>query len=441
MEKYNVLGHVVYYDERSSCFFYAKPSEADIASLPSVADLSSRLKVKKTSYTFCIEISERCNLACDYCFNASKKGRVMSSVEAIGYLERLFSIFPDGEKYVVDLSGVGEPLLVLNTIVRIAQWCHRQQDKIKKEVLPQFVCNGTLLSQPIVDILQKNGVLFGVSLDGVQAIHDQHRKTRDGAPTFQTILNNIEKIENRQYIGCACTITKDVFDLTDAISFLSRYFQTLSFRPARGDLGLDEVSEQKWEKEYDKLTSKLVKDVDVGDISTFRRLMNGDDYFGKYLTRSFANSRVVTRCDACITRFAVDINGLVSGCPASQGSYNLEDSLVENSVILEERERCFCTECPFKFWCGGECQVVLASKKRPDSVLCKFKKHLIVLAGFLACYAFEINESLAIQLRDFSIEKLNRLKVNRELTSFLTAHPGLSFTEAKALFDKTYPKY
>lgn len=215
----------------------------------------------------------------------------------------------------------------------------------------------------------------------------------------------------------------------------------MSFRPARGEFGLDEASEQKWEKEYDKLTSKLVKDIGNGDLSTFRRLMNGDDYFGKYLNRSFANSRVVTRCDACITRFAVDINGLVSGCPANQGSFNLEDSLVENSVNVEGKERYSCVECPFKFWCGGECQVVLATKKKPNPILCKFKKHLIVLAGFLACYAFEINESLAIQLQNFAIEKLNRLKVNRELTSFLTAHPGLSFTEAKALFDKTYPKY
>ena len=43
----------------------------------------------------------------------------------------------------------------------------------------QLVSNGTLLNPIIIDILQKNGILFGVSLDGNELIHDKLRKSKD----------------------------------------------------------------------------------------------------------------------------------------------------------------------------------------------------------------------------------------------------------------------
>lgn len=60
-----------------------------------------------TAYSFCLNISDSCNLRCSYCFNESKKNRLMTAEDAINACDTFFSLFPDGEKYFIDMSGKG----------------------------------------------------------------------------------------------------------------------------------------------------------------------------------------------------------------------------------------------------------------------------------------------------------------------------------------------
>lgn len=126
-------------------------------------------------------------------------------------MKKCFQFFPGCEKYFVDMSGKGEPLLALKTIIGISRWCQTKQDKIRRQVLPQFVCNGTFLTQEIADTLQRHGILFGVSVDGNKMNHDLHRRDLNGAGSFDLIMKNVKSISHKEYIGCAGTLTKDVF--------------------------------------------------------------------------------------------------------------------------------------------------------------------------------------------------------------------------------------
>lgn len=122
--------------------------------------------LKPTAYSFCLDISDCCNLKCSYCFNNDKENILMSPSVALDALDFFFEKFPNGEKYFVDLSGKGEPLLNKEVICKVALYCHKKSDELMREVLPMLVCNGTLLSKENVNFLQELGVLFGVSLDG-----------------------------------------------------------------------------------------------------------------------------------------------------------------------------------------------------------------------------------------------------------------------------------
>ncbi len=93
-------------------------------------------KDKPAYYVFCLSIVDACNLDCEYCFNKRKTGRVMSFSQAKRFLERLFIAHPDGEKYFVDLSGDGKPLLALDLILKIAD--------CGKEVVMEFFRGGRL---------------------------------------------------------------------------------------------------------------------------------------------------------------------------------------------------------------------------------------------------------------------------------------------------------
>lgn len=129
-------------------------------------------------------------------------GRIIPFEKAKDFLDKMFSTFPNGKKYFGDLSGKGEPLMNLPVILKIAKYCQDKSDELNVEVLPTFVCNGTLLSPIVAEILQKNGILFGVSLDGDKETHDLYRKDKNGEGTYSEIIHNVLQIKNREYIGC-----------------------------------------------------------------------------------------------------------------------------------------------------------------------------------------------------------------------------------------------
>ena len=158
MNKYSLLGENVYFDHKRSIFSFENIEESFLRSLPllpSPFEYAENYKI--TSYSICLDISNACNLNCSYCFNNSKDGKLIKYNDAINLLELFFKEFPDGQKYYVDLSGKGEPLLNLKTILRISDWCRNKQDEIRREILPQFVTNGTLLIPRSWGILKENG--------------------------------------------------------------------------------------------------------------------------------------------------------------------------------------------------------------------------------------------------------------------------------------------
>ena len=116
MNKYSLLGENVYFDHKRSIFSFENIEESFLRSLPllpSPFEYAENYKI--TSYSICLDISNACNLNCSYCFNNSKDGKLIKYNDAINLLELFFKEFPDGQKYYVDLSGKGEPLLNLKT--------------------------------------------------------------------------------------------------------------------------------------------------------------------------------------------------------------------------------------------------------------------------------------------------------------------------------------
>ena len=445
MFRFAELGKTVYYDERSSMFSLFEPTPEELASFAPLPPLEKMIEaMKPTAYTFCIDVSDACNLRCDYCFNKDKTGKTIKIEDAIAYLEKMFAAYPNGEKYFVDMSGKGEPLLALKMVLEIADWCKRKQDQIRREVLPQFVCNGTLLTPAVAELLQRRGILFGVSLDGDKTVHDMHRKDSLGKPTFDAILKNVKGIKFRDYIGCASTLTKDVFPLVETIDSLLPYFKTLSFRPARGEMGFDKTAEKKWEWEYERLGFRLSKDIDRGDPKIFLALMNGEDFFGRYLVRVIGGMRTVTRCDASISRFALDIDGDVFPCPACTelgvgASSSSKNGFPESFSLYTQAHRCL--GCAFKYICGGECPLNSIAGREDDGVLCLFRKKLIQMAMVLSETMRLKNPRLFNRLASFCDEKIQRFRADPKLTRMVSDLPWLSFTEIKKRHDRVDKRY
>ena len=184
--------------------------------------------------TFCLEHTCSCNLNCNYCFNKNKYSKY--TIFDIGYknlLDNLFRTFKECDKYFIDLSSDAEPLTNIDFIKDLLCYVDIKQEEIRKEINVSFVTNGTLLNEKVVNFLQNNGVIFGISLDGDKNTHDKHRRFLNGSPTYNLIMKNVKLIKNKEFLGVAVTLTNSIFDLTKTIINLNKYFSTISIKFAR----------------------------------------------------------------------------------------------------------------------------------------------------------------------------------------------------------------
>ena len=365
--------------------------------------------------------------------------------EEIAYeaIDKMFEMFPNCDKYFVDLYGKGEPLLNLPIIFKIKEYCTKKSDQINREILVNFVTNGVLLTPRVAKTLQDKGILFGISLDGKKEIHDINRRDIHGSPTFDTIIQNLSKIENRDYIGCAVTIGESSFDLVESIKYLSKYFKTISYKPVRLTEGMSTNMLEEWKKEYTKLIIFL-RDCSLNnDLKYIKILLNGEDYFGKFLYRCLSGIRVFNRCDAGITRFAINNDGKIYPCPALSTDTNNEIKADFKKNLIEQVNINFssCNKCFYYYLCGGECSVLRKTLLNNDTNMCDFKKHLMNLAMYLTLEIAENNPIAYDELISFCKEKGNRFVVDKELEMFLAKHKENKFTEGKQIFDMIRKRY
>ena len=114
----------------------------------------------------CLNPTSDCNFRCRYCFNSKKKKKSLSFFDCQLFIDKVVAFFPNAKVFYIDMAGSGEPLLKINLVLQIADYCRFVSDKIEKDVIPMLATNGSLLSPSIVSALQKHKVLFGISLDG-----------------------------------------------------------------------------------------------------------------------------------------------------------------------------------------------------------------------------------------------------------------------------------
>lgn len=128
-----------------------------------------------------------CNFCCPYCYESSAKGENMSeSVEnaIVRYIELL--------QKPIDITWYGgEPLLNWKTIENLTY--RIAAIKPKKEVAYTLITNGYLLSRDKCDFFSKTGMQhIQITLDGIEDTHNKSRISKNGKPSYQTIMDNID---------------------------------------------------------------------------------------------------------------------------------------------------------------------------------------------------------------------------------------------------------
>lgn len=186
---------------------------------------------KATNYaTFMINVAQRCNLTCSYCyvnkglFDYEEKPIARMQVSTAEELvDRIHDVFPHFQTYGYHFYG-GEPLLNFDAIQRIVAAAEERSVRDGTATDYHITTNGTLLSREIADFMDVHSFTVYFSIDGDEERHDELRKYVSGRGSFADVAHNLEYLKTRQNVHLiGSSVIRKGFELGDALQMLEAH--------------------------------------------------------------------------------------------------------------------------------------------------------------------------------------------------------------------------
>lgn len=140
--------------------------------------------------------SEDCNFRCKYCYEEFNKGTMLPEVREAIKLHTLQRL-PRLSFLQISWFG-GEPLYGWSAVADLAPFFQQTARDNDLGYHAHMTTNGYLLTpETATKLLDWDVRHFQITVDGLPENHDCSRPTREGGPTFDTILSNLRSLANR----------------------------------------------------------------------------------------------------------------------------------------------------------------------------------------------------------------------------------------------------
>lgn len=150
-----------------------------------------------------IKISERCNLACDYCYFFFGGDESYKEHAPIMSKSNIYALSDFLKQAIVDLSLTqvsvilhgGEPLMMKKE--RFSLMCEQMISAVTPltDLVISLQTNAILIDDEWIDIFEKYNVYPGVSLDGPKELNDIHRVDKKGRGSHDRVVKGIKKLQ------------------------------------------------------------------------------------------------------------------------------------------------------------------------------------------------------------------------------------------------------
>ena len=348
----------------------------------------------------CLNIIHGCNLRCKYCFAEDgeyhgHKG-VMDIDTAKKAIDYVIKRSGPRKNIEIDLFG-GEPTLIMDTIKEIIKYARDNEKKWNKNIRFTMTTNATLLTDEMMDFMDKEMGNIILSLDGRQEVNDKVRIKVDGSGSYNDILPNIKKMISKRTKGKTYyvrgTFTRENTDFyEDVVSMLNEGFKEISIEPVVLEdghpLSLREEDLPVIFENYDRLYEEMAK----------RKREKKDDFTFYHFNIDIQGGPCVYKrisgCGAGFEYVAITPQGEVYPCHQFVGKeeYKLgsvyDDSF--NSELSKEFKQAHiynkpkCKDCWARFYCSGGCQAnnvnFNGDMRIPYEIGCKMQKKRIECA-------------------------------------------------------------
>ena len=323
----------------------------------------------KVIKALCLHVAHTCNLNCSYCFASQGKyhgDRALMSFE-VGKQAFDFLIANSGTRrnLEVDFFG-GEPSLNFDVVKQLVEYARSIEGKYNKNFRFTYTTNGMILTDEMMEFINKEMHNVVLSLDGRREVNDHFRRDYTGKGSYDTIVPNFKRLvesRNNQGYYVRGTYTHNNVDFTnDIIHMADLGFTELSMEPVvcpPGDpYALTDEDLPKLFEQYEILAKEMIKRKKEGRPFTFYHYML-DLKHGPCIYKR------ITGCGSGTEYMAVTPWGELYPCHQFVGDEkyslgNIWDG-VKNTAVQDEFRGCNsysrpeCRDCWAKLYCSGGC--------------------------------------------------------------------------------------
>lgn len=318
-----------------------------------------------------------CNMACKYCYEENKKGRMTPKlVEKI--VEFVEKRAPTIGRLDVGWYG-GEPLLAMDIVEDLSETFLDLAEEHKFQYNASMISNGYLLSPEVVDRLQKAKVsTMQITLDGPSRLHDVKRPLKNGQPSFETIVKNMQYAVGKIGIGIRVNVDKS-FDA----AVIAELLQELTAAGLREKVGVYFGQLEASTQVCSNISEACY------DTSDFSRVEI--DYYQLLLQNGFRIDRLpqpmTTFCmSQLLSSFLIDPQGLLYKCFNHVGDESKAMGNITDEINFQHKnfmrlfrfdpfEETACRECNLLPVCMGGCPARRADRGLTGEQLCDSWKH------------------------------------------------------------------
>lgn len=318
----------------------------------------------------CLLIAQDCNLRCKYCFASTGdygQGRKLMSFDTgKRAIDFLLEHSADRKFLELDFFG-GEPTMNFDVVKQVVEYARSKEEEYNKKFRFTITTNGVLLTDDMIDFINKEMYNVVLSLDGRKEVNDRMRVRADGTGSYDRILPNFKRLVDKRgrdkdyYIRG--TYTKYNLDFSnDVMHFYDLGFDEISVEPVMADpkepYAITEADLPKIFNEYEVLSRKITEIKNQGKFINFFHFMLDLDQGPCAIKRlrgcGSGNEYVAISPDGDIypCHQFVGIDDYKMGS-LYDGSFNLEmKDMFAKSHVYSKPE---CKKCWAKFYCSGGC--------------------------------------------------------------------------------------
>jgi uncharacterized protein len=310
-------------------------------------------------------MTNKCNLACKYCFNELEQHEPRKDLpeEMIPQLIKFINSCQSKDFQILFYGG--EPLVAWDC-------CKRLQDTLTANCDKNFYfklqTNGTLINESVINDLKERDISVFLSVDGNKERHDSNRIYHDGRPTWDVVVNKMELLNKLNMPFSIYSVTDTTDDLAkDTIDLFEKgAFRIRTMIPSRCDQLTPFVFDN------DKLQIEFLQILEYLKTHKDKYYMNFGNF--KYediqsveRMRQFIQHNIPTRyCQTFNGRIYIQSNGDMLSCSAQLESKYAWGNIFEPNFGINSKYNIFdrvitpqcnscdsrigCRRCPYRQW-------------------------------------------------------------------------------------------